>query len=86
MAFSGKIFDNTPSGKRFKKLRDEGLAKCLELQHSMDDTYKRINNKHENNLTWTCVFCGHNMFINFKNKAEVKGGALMNKCPKRQWL
>ena len=85
MAFTGKIFDNTSSGRKFKKIRDDGLEKCSQLNHKMGDSYKRTNNEKENNLKWSCEDCGHSLILNFK-KAKVFGGALLHECPKRQWL
>ena len=85
MAFVGKIFDNTPSGKMWKKLRDDSLKKCKDNGHIMSNDYKRINNKSENGIVWQCINCNMKFMINFKNK-NILGGADNLKCPGHSWL
>lgn len=84
MAFVGKIFDNTPSGKRLTKLRDEGLQECNNLNHKMGD-YKRIDRRTENGIIWTCKDCGREFFMDFLS-GKNKGSALTAECTKKAWL
>lgn len=84
ISFTGKIFDNTPSGNSLKHRRDAALQKCQANDHSMGE-YTRVNNSKENHLIWTCNKCSQTMIMDFLTGTEY-GSATILPCRGSNWL
>lgn len=81
----GKIFDDTPSGKKWKSMRDSGLELAKKNNHKMSVKYRRVESRTENSVRWECDNCNMAFDIDF-NSGTSKGSSLTLSCPGRTWL
>lgn len=83
---SGKIFDDTPSGKKLTEKKEKALQTFISLGHEIETLKgQRISNDKRNCIVFKCAKCLMEFQMDFITGTEY-GSALEFNCRNKPWL